>query len=205
MAKLRTKCKAMKRMHFLPTLSWWLVAATHCFSLLVGATEYEPFPDCTNDSTACKDNAYYPYCVQCHSGLALCSASSKGCGCAIPNDWIRHDNTGSYLDHQEVYKTRQHCISSMWSSQRASGIPDTRARNICQCNNTQLILLREATSPCPEPNTTCVDLPLIPGKKGGPICVAGSRSGMSAARMNFGQTTAGVLSASISIVLLLVI
>ena len=151
------------------------VAVVSMLALVKGTkgTEYDPFPDCTNDSTACKDNGKYPYCVQCSSGLALCSKSPNGCGCAIPEAQLRHDNTGAFLDHLEVYMTRPHCVTGGNGTS-----PDRRVRNISQCNNTRLVVSRGTSAACPPPNTTCKDVEDTgPGWRGGPTCVAGTNSG----------------------------
>jgi hypothetical protein len=174
-----------------PTTLAWLLAVHHVVSMLalVKGTEYDPFPDCTNDSTACKDNRKYPYCVQCYPGLALCSASPNGCGCAIPQEQLRHDNTGAYLDHLEVYMTRPHCVTD------GSGTsPDRRARNISQCNNTRLVVLRGTSAACPQPNTTCMDVDDTgPGWRGGPTCVAGTSGGGSIGVIRLGRAVASMV------------
>lgn len=186
-------------MKFLPptTLAWLLALF---MLVMVKGTEYDPFPDCTTDSTACKDNGNYPYCVQCYPGLALCSASPNGCGCAIPEQQLRHDNTGAYLDHLEVYMTRPHCVTDGTGTS-----PDRRARNISQCNNTQLVVLRGTSAACPEPNSTCKDVDDTgPGWRGGPTCVAGGTvSGGGSIGIRLGGGTVALIVGTVAFALLL--
>jgi len=125
----------------------------------------KPFPECTNNSKICEGNSNYPYCVQCSTEVSLCSVSPSGCGCAIPKTQIRWDKQGAFLDHNEEYMTRMHCVKD------PDGGPDKRARIRSICKNNQLIAKRENSSPCLAPNTTCVDSD-DPTGIGAPSCVA---------------------------------
>ena len=129
----------------------------------------KPFPVCTNNSTACDGNFNYPYCVQCSDTLALCSATAEGCGCEVPDNQVRWDNKGKYLDHNEEYMTRAHCAPDPY------GGPDKRVRSLSVCKNSQLVMMRENSAACPAPNTTCIDSEDTTGI-GGPTCVPGSGS-----------------------------
>jgi len=148
------------------------------------------FPDCTNDTSVCDGNTHYPHCVRCSSDLALCSANTKGCGCAIPENENRVDGTGSFLDHGEEYLTRIHCLHQR-------NLQDLVVRNYYRCENTQLLLKSALNAPCKAPNSTCVDRE--PGELIGPKCVQGGGSGSVS---TFVSGTALVLAAAISFLLL---
>lgn len=80
---------------------------------------------------------------------------------------LRGNNQGRYLNDGEQFYTRIHC------SQGSSDSGDHKVRNIYQCQNSELVLMRGFFAPCFEPNTTCVDTGLE-GEVGGPICVSSS-------------------------------
>lgn len=127
--------------------------------------------------------------------LALCSATKKGCGCEIPEKMNRYNNQGSYLDHSEQYYTRIHCAPGSPDG------PDRRVRNVYQCKNTELVLLREFFAPCITPYTKCIDTGVEGKIAGGPTCVAALLSSAKSGGVGTYLSRATILIISVSCIM----